>query len=113
MFQLAKETGSDPRGSIASLDLTFFVGRLFHEAIELLHLDDVPLHAGNFSDTGHPSATIRKALKLHNEVDCRCDLAANAWNCHRQASHTHHLLQSLQRVPWAVRVHGGHGALVA
>jgi hypothetical protein len=90
MFQFIEETRPDSGGSEASADLTVVVGRFLHEPIKLLHLDDLTLHAGDFSNAGHPPAAIGKPLQLHDDMDCGRDLAADACNRHGQARHAHH-----------------------
>src|SRR3984885_1199680 len=92
---------------------TLCVGSFFHKAEDLMHLNNVAFHAPDLVDADEPPPAIGKALELHNERDCGCDLTADARHWQPDPGHCHHLLQSLERIARRVSVDCGHRAFMA
>src|SRR6516165_11699062 len=113
MLQFGQEARAHAGGSEAALHLAFLIRRFFDEPIEFLHLDDVAFHPGNLADADNAPAAVGKSLKLHDEMDGRSDLTADARDRHRQAGHADHLLQPLHRVARVVGMDGGHRPFMA
>ncbi len=113
MFQVGQERRPDAGGPEGAADRAALVDRFLDEAIDLLHLQHLALHAGDLADTGDTPAAVRQALELHDDAHGRGDLTPDARNRHRHAGHADHLLEALDGVARGVGVHGGHGALVA
>src|SRR5919198_3047674 len=61
-----------------------------YELEDLLHLNDVAFHAGEFRDAGHFALAVGEALQLDDHPNGAGDLSADADDGHRQAGHTDH-----------------------
>src|SRR5215471_17194554 len=74
--------------------------------VDLLHLQDVAFHAGDFGDAHHAALAVGQARQLDDDADRGRDLAADAGDRHRQAGHADHLLEARERVTRRVGVNG-------
>ena len=83
------------------------------EGEDVLHDDDVALHALDLGDAGDLARAVPQARLVHDEVDGRRDLLADG--AHRQvhAGHQHHRLEAGEHVARGVRVAGRQRAVVA
>ena len=62
--------------------------------IELLKLDDIAFHAGQFRYGNDAPATVGKTLGLHDDVDGRSDLRTDRFMGHGHAGHADHLFET-------------------
>src|SRR3954469_14526200 len=67
------ESGSDE----AAGDPALLVEALLLEEEDVLHGDDVALHARHLRDRGHPAAAVAESLLLHDQMDGARDLLAD------------------------------------
>ena len=65
-LQFLEETGANASCSEGSMSAVF-IGMLFDEPIDILHLDNVTFHPGNFADAHYASLAIGKSLQLHDD----------------------------------------------
>src|SRR6266403_6132983 len=98
VFQVGEKLRSYSRGAEASADHAALVGGFLDEFVELLHLQDLAFHPGDFTYAGDAPAAVRQTLQLDDHADGRCNLAPDARYRHRRAGHAHHLLESLDSV---------------
>ena len=83
------------------------------ETEDLVHGDDIALHAGDLVQADQAAPAVAHALELNDHVKRRGDLAAHRANRHLEARHADHLLDAAERVAAGVGVDRGHRALVA
>ena len=80
---------------------------------DVLHGDDVALHAGDLRNGGDLARAVRQARDLHDELDGRRDLLADGAIGNVQIRHGDHGVEPIQRVTRAVGVNGRQAAVVA
>jgi len=95
------------------MDGSVRVGALSLKPEDLLHLDDVALHAGDLGNADDLATPIAEALELHENLNRRSDLLAHAARRQIQASHAYHLLQAAQCITGGVGVDRAHRSVVA
>src|SRR4051794_35660082 len=101
MVSHRRSFGSKPRPNTGGTKFTYNapVGSdiASDEVINLLKLDNVAFHAGQFRYGGDTPAAVRKALRLDDNVYGRGDLRANGIIGHRHAGHANHLFEPRDR----------------
>ena len=83
------------------------------ELVDVLHGDDVALHAHHLGQVSDVAGTVLEPRLLHHQVDGAGDLLADRPYRQVHAGHEHHRLDAGQRVARGVGVHGADGAVVA
>src|SRR5713226_9188611 len=84
---------------------------LEHE--DVLHRDDVLLHAHDLADVGHLARAVAKPVQLDDEVDGRPGLLADGSHRQVHAGHQHQGFEAGERISWSVGVQRGHRTIVA
>src|SRR2546425_1918095 len=105
--------GPDPDGAEGAPHFAAFVNALPIEYEDVLHGDDVALHAGYFRDGDHFARAVRQARDLYHGMNGRHDLLLDGPLRDVQVGHGEHVLQAGQGVTLRVGVHRGQGAFVA
>ena len=82
------------------------------EREQVLHGDDLALHADDFADRGHPARAVLHTSLLDDHVDGSGDLFADGAHGQVDAGHQHHGLETGQAVAGTVRVNRGERAVV-
>ena len=111
--QIVQEARAHARRDVMALRRAVGIGGGADVIEDLLHLDDVALHAGDLGDGGDPALAVAEALQLHDDAHGGGDLAADRGLAHGHAGHADHLLEAGDRLARLVGVDGGHRALVA
>ena len=95
-----------------SLDLAFDDAGLL-EGEDLLHDDDIALHALHFRDVRDATGTVAQPGDLHDDVDGRGHLFTDRPHRQVKARHQGQCLESTEGVTRGVGVHRGERAIVA
>src|SRR5437016_4532510 len=99
--ELLHELRPDACWSQPALDLAFDHGRLLeHE--DVLHDDDVALHALHLGDVHDLARAILEAVLVDDEVDSGRDLLSDGLQREVHAGHQHHRLETREHVPGRV-----------
>src|SRR5215213_5209273 len=83
------------------------------ERKDLLHADDVLLHADQLGDVGNAAGAVTQARQLDDQVDGRGDLLADRLGGQVQVGHQHHVLDAADGVARGVGVNRRQRAIVA
>ena len=83
------------------------------EGEQVLHGDDLALHADHLGDRGDAARAVLEAGLLHDEVEGAGDLLADGAHGQVDAGHQHHGLEAGQGVARGVGVHGRDRPVVA
>ena len=105
--------GRTPVARNRPIDLAFRVHAGALEQEDVLHRDDVLLHAGDLGDRRHLARAVGHARDLHDDVDGRGDLLAHGAVGDVQVRHRDHRVETIQRVARAVGVDRRQAAVVA
>src|SRR6266478_3384307 len=98
VFQIGKKYRANASGPETSPNHATLVGGFLDVFVQLLHLQDLAFHAGDFTHAGDAPAAVRQTLQLDDDPYRRGDLAPDARYRHRCPGHTDHLLEPLDRV---------------
>ena len=107
------EPGPDAGGHIAAQDFSLFVNAVAVKDEDILHADDIALHAGDLGDGLQAAGAVGVPGQVDDDVQGRADQLAHGLFMQGQAGQGDHGLQAQQGIPGAVGVDGGHGAFVA
>src|SRR5262245_57621415 len=103
-FKLSQKIRPDACRPKTAVNVAGFIGVFLHKAIDVLSLNVLSLHSGNFTDADNLTLSIGQALQLHDDGYGRCDLAADATDGRRHSGHGDHLLKSLERITRRIRM---------
>jgi len=92
--------------------VSFLIYASLIEAEQVVKADCIAFHARDLTNRDDLSLPPGETAQVNQDVEGRTDLIADRMNRKVQAGHTDHILKSSQGVAGAVRVYGGHGALV-
>src|SRR5713226_734764 len=110
--QALVELGADAGRAEPARDPSGFGEAGLFEHKNVLHGDQVALHAHAFGDVRDAAGTVAEARHLHEHVDSRADLLAHGTHAHVGVGHTDHDFQTSDGVAWIVGVYGGQRAIV-
>ena len=111
--QAVGEARPDAGGTEAAHHRPLLVDPGFFEAEDLLHGDDVLLHADDLRQAGHASRPVGVARHLNHQIDGGGHLLFHGPGRKLESCHRHHRLESCQSVPGGIGVNGGERAVVA
>src|SRR5664280_404945 len=111
-LELLDELRPDPGWLQATLDLAFDDAGLL-ENEDVLHHDHVTFHPLDLGDIRDSPRSILEARLVDDEVHGGRDLLADGTQREIHAGHQDHGLEAREHIPRAVRVAGGHRAVVA
>src|SRR6185437_15188283 len=111
--QPVSELGAYAGRAVHALYLATFRHSLALENEDVLHGNDVALHARNLANRGHLAGAVGHARNLHHSVDGGGDLLPHGALGNVEVGHGNHVLDARQRVAWRVGVHRGQRAFVA
>src|SRR5512139_2054198 len=112
-FQLVGELGPDARRLEMSEHLALVGEARLAEHEDVLHGDDVLLHADDLAHRDHAARAVGETRDLDDHVERGADLLAHDAVGQVDAAHQHERLQAVERVALAVGVNGGQRAVVA
>src|SRR5664280_1908061 len=111
-LELLDELRTNASGLEAALDLALDDARLLEDE-DVLHHDDIALHPLDLGDVRDATGAVLEPGLVDDEVDGRRDLLADRAEREVHAGHQDHRLETGEHVARAVRVAGGHRAVVA
>src|SRR5664280_1095983 len=111
-LELLDELRTDASGLEAALDLALDDARLLEDE-DVLHDDHVTFHPLDLGDVRDAPGAVLEPGLVDDEVHGGGDLLADGAERQVHAGHEHHGLQARKHVARAVRVAGGHRAVVA
>src|SRR5438477_1542302 len=112
-LQIVVELGHEAGGDEPAHDLPLAVEAFLLEAEDVLHGDDVHLHAGDFADGDDLARSVGEPGLLDDEVHRAGDLLADGLDGQVHAAHQDHGLEAAQRIAGGVGVQSRQGAVVA
>src|SRR5450759_3328156 len=114
---LREDPVQDFRSEAAGLELGDHLavgcGALLLQDEDVLHRDDVLLHADDLADRSHLAGAVAKAVQLDDEVDAAAHLLADRPHRQVDAGHQHQRLEPCESVARCVGVKRRHRAVVA
>src|SRR5215207_2029223 len=112
-LELLGGIGSDAGRLQRAQDAIVLVQTVAPESENLLHADDVLLHADQLGDVGDAAGAVTQARQLDDQVDGRGDLLADRLGGQVQIGHQHHVLDAADGVAGGVGVNRRQRAIVA
>src|SRR5215213_6063658 len=103
-LELLGGIGSDAGRLQSAQDAIVLVQTVAPESENLLHADDVLLHADQLGDVGDAAGAVTQARQLDDQVDGRGDLLADRLGGQVQIGHQHHVLDAADGVAGGVGV---------
>src|SRR5207248_5749122 len=88
------ELGTNTGGAEAARDAAGFGEAGLFEHKNILHGDQVALHAHALGNVGNAASTVTESRHLHEHVDSRTDLLAHGTYAHVGVGHTDHDFQA-------------------
>src|SRR5207302_1697692 len=112
-FQPGKQLGHDAGPAERAEDIALIIDAGLVEETDVLQLNLVAIDAGDLGDMRHDATPVAQTSLLDQQGDAADDLFADGLEGQIGTTHDDHGLDPVDRVLWAVGVHGCHAAVVA